>query len=93
MDIHRLPVLSDNYVFVLHDPVQNRAAVVDPAVAKPVLACLQDLGAPLVAIFNTHPTTRIMWGAIANCCVNSQKRWCMVGSMIAGGFQVNRCFW
>jgi hydroxyacylglutathione hydrolase len=54
MDIHRLPVLLDNYVFVLHDPTQGIAAVVDPAIAPPVLACVQELGANLVAIFNTH---------------------------------------
>ncbi len=54
MDIHRLPVLSDNYVFVLHDPTQGIAAVVDPAEAEPVLECVAGLGAELIAIFNTH---------------------------------------
>jgi hydroxyacylglutathione hydrolase len=54
MEIYRLPALSDNYIFVLHDPHQNIAAVVDPAEPKPVLQKLQELDAPLVAIFNTH---------------------------------------
>jgi len=54
MQIHRIPVLSDNYVFILHDAASKTAAVVDPAVAGPVLAQLDDLGAELVAIFNTH---------------------------------------
>jgi hydroxyacylglutathione hydrolase len=54
MQIYRLPVLNDNYVFVLHDPVRNIAAVVDPAIAEPVLAKVEELGANLVAIFNTH---------------------------------------
>lgn len=54
MQIHRLPVLSDNYVFVLHDPSRNIAAVVDPAVSEPVLEKIEELGAELVAIFNTH---------------------------------------
>jgi hydroxyacylglutathione hydrolase len=54
MNIHRLAVLSDNYIFVLHDPIKNIAAVVDPAVSEPVLAKLDELGATLVAIFNTH---------------------------------------
>jgi hydroxyacylglutathione hydrolase len=54
MQIHRLPALSDNYIFLLHDPEQNIAAVVDPAESRPVLQKLQDLGAELVAIFNTH---------------------------------------
>lgn len=54
MDIIRLPALSDNYIFLLHDRHSNTAAVVDPAEAQPVLQCLKQLGADLVAIFNTH---------------------------------------
>lgn len=54
MQIIRLPVLSDNYIFLLHDPQQNIAAVVDPAEAQPVLDELTKLNAELVAIFNTH---------------------------------------
>jgi len=54
MNIIRIPVLSDNYIFVLHDYGTNQAAVIDPAEAKPVLKSLEKLGAKLVAIFNTH---------------------------------------
>ena len=54
MQVIRLPALSDNYIFLLHDPKQNIAAVVDPAEAEPVLRCLEELGAELAAIFNTH---------------------------------------
>lgn len=54
MQVYRLSALSDNYVFLLHDPVENVAAVVDPAEAHPVLHRLKDLGAKMVAIFNTH---------------------------------------
>jgi hydroxyacylglutathione hydrolase len=54
MQVERLPVLSDNYIFLLHDPQRRIAAVVDPAVPKPVLQRLQALEADLVAIFNTH---------------------------------------
>lgn len=54
MEIKRLPALSDNYIFLLHDPQTNTAAVVDPAVSQPVLDCLDKLGDELVAIFNTH---------------------------------------
>lgn len=54
MQIYRLPALSDNYVFLLHDEAQNVAAVVDPADARPVLTKLEDLGTTLVAILNTH---------------------------------------
>lgn len=54
MKVYRIPVLSDNYVFLLHDAEANIAAVVDPAIAEPVLQKLKELGAKLVAIFNTH---------------------------------------
>jgi hydroxyacylglutathione hydrolase len=54
MQIYRLPALSDNYIFLLHDPQTKTAAVVDPAEAQPVLNCLEQLNAKLVAIFNTH---------------------------------------
>lgn len=57
MQITRLSALSDNYIFLLHDPKQNIAAVVDPAEAEPVLKRLQETGAELVAIFNTHHHT------------------------------------
>ena len=54
MQIYRLPALSDNYIFVLYDPDRQIAATVDPAEAEPVLRCVQNLKANLVAIFNTH---------------------------------------
>ncbi|MEA5506577.1 hydroxyacylglutathione hydrolase [Halotia wernerae UHCC 0503] len=54
MQVIRLAVLSDNYIFLLHDRKQKIAAVVDPAEAEPVLKQLIDLQAELVAIFNTH---------------------------------------
>lgn len=54
MNIYRLPALSDNYIFVLHNPDRAIAAVVDPAEAAPVLRHLEAIGAELIAIFNTH---------------------------------------
>ncbi len=54
MQVIRIPVLTDNYIFVLHDRIKNIAAVVDPAVAQPVIEQLQQLEVNLVAIFNTH---------------------------------------
>lgn len=54
MQVYRIAVLSDNYIFLLHDPQKNIAAVVDPAVAQPVLQKLEELDAELVTIFNTH---------------------------------------
>ncbi len=54
MEIYRLPARSDNYIYVLHNLADNTAAVVDPADAPPVLKKLDQLGATLVTIFNTH---------------------------------------
>jgi hydroxyacylglutathione hydrolase len=54
MNIYRLPVLKDNYIFLLHDPQRNIAAVVDPAESTAVLQKLTELKTVLVAIFNTH---------------------------------------
>jgi hydroxyacylglutathione hydrolase len=54
MEIKRIPVLSDNYIFVLWDRQQKIAAVIDPALAKPVIDYLKEIDANLVAIFNTH---------------------------------------
>lgn len=54
MDIIPIPVLNDNYVFLIHDPQSHDIAVVDPAVSEPILAEIKRLGANLKAIFNTH---------------------------------------
>jgi hydroxyacylglutathione hydrolase len=54
MEIIRIPVLSDNYIFLMLDLDRHIAAVVDPAEAAPVLAELNRHQVELVAIFNTH---------------------------------------
>lgn len=54
LDIVRIPVLSDNYVWMVHDPVSSRTAVVDPAVADPVLAAADARGWTITDIWNTH---------------------------------------
>jgi hydroxyacylglutathione hydrolase len=54
MEIIRIPVLSDNYIFLMVDVDRQIAAVVDPAEAAPVLAELARQQLKLVAIFNTH---------------------------------------
>jgi len=50
----KLPVLNDNYIYLLHDPVSGETAVVDPAVAQPVLDALDQKGWRLTYILNTH---------------------------------------
>ena len=54
MQVYRLNALFDNYIFLLYDSTTQTAAVVDPAEAEPVLRKLEELGAELIAIFNTH---------------------------------------
>ena len=38
LDIVRIPVLNDNYVWLMREPQSGAVGVVDPAVAGPVLA-------------------------------------------------------
>jgi hydroxyacylglutathione hydrolase len=52
MKLIPLPAFQDNYLWLLHDG--NRALVVDPGDAKPVLDCLQHNGLQLEAILVTH---------------------------------------
>ncbi|AFY73445.1 hydroxyacylglutathione hydrolase [Synechococcus sp. PCC 7502] len=54
MEVHLLPVLKDNYIFLLHNPETHTAIVVDPAIAAPVITKITELGATLIAILNTH---------------------------------------
>jgi len=54
LDILLIPALSDNYIFLLHDPVSGETAAVDPAQAEPVIAALRKQGWHLDYIFNTH---------------------------------------
>jgi len=54
LEILRLPVLSNNYVFVLADAWRAEAAVVDPALAAPVQALLEQRGWELALVLQTH---------------------------------------
>ena len=54
LQIHQVPVLSDNYVYLAHEPDSGATAVVDPAVAEPVLAEAARLGWTITHILNTH---------------------------------------
>jgi len=98
MQIYRIPALADNYIFLLHDRIQNIAAVVDPAEAKPVLQHLAELGAELVAIFNTHhhmdhvggnrqliqcfPNVRVYGGATDRGRIPGQQMFLQEGSRV-----------
>jgi hydroxyacylglutathione hydrolase len=54
LDIIQIPVLTDNYIYLLHDAVSGETAVVDPAEAEPVLDVLKEKGWQLTYILNTH---------------------------------------
>jgi hydroxyacylglutathione hydrolase len=54
LDIMRIPVLSDNYVWLVHEPDSGETMVVDPAVAEPVLAEADARGWRITQIWNTH---------------------------------------
>ena len=54
LEIRQIPVLNDNYVYLAHCPASGNTAVVDPAVAGPVLDTLKQTGWTLTHILNTH---------------------------------------
>ncbi len=52
--VEQIPVLSDNYVYLVHEPLGGATAAVDPAVPEPVLERLAARGWTLTHILNTH---------------------------------------
>ena len=54
LEIVRIPVLSDNYVWLVHEPDSGETMVVDPAVADPVLSEAESRGWRITQIWNTH---------------------------------------
>jgi hydroxyacylglutathione hydrolase len=54
LEIIRIPVLNDNYVWLVHETVSGETLVVDPAVAEPVLAEAEARGWTITQIWNTH---------------------------------------
>lgn len=54
VEIVRIPALSDNYIWLVHDPRSGETAVVDPAEAAPVLAAADARGWRITQIWNTH---------------------------------------
>ena len=54
LEIIRIPVLSDNYIWLVHEPDSGETMVVDPAVADPVLAEAEKRGWTITQIWNTH---------------------------------------
>jgi hydroxyacylglutathione hydrolase len=54
LEIVCVPVLSDNYVWLMHDAVAGETVVIDPAVAAPVLAAANAREWTITQIWNTH---------------------------------------
>jgi len=54
LDIVQIPVLEDNYVYLAHDRPTGATAVIDPALAEPVLAEAERRGWRISHILNTH---------------------------------------
>lgn len=52
--VHRIPVLSDNYSYLIEDTQDKTCVVVDPAEAGPVNAEIERLGLRPVMLWNTH---------------------------------------
>ena len=54
LEIVRVPALSDNYIWLVHDAASGETLVVDPAEADPVLAAADARGWKITQIWNTH---------------------------------------
>jgi hydroxyacylglutathione hydrolase len=54
LEIIRIPVLSDNYIWLVHELDSGETMAVDPAVAEPVLAAAEARGWRITQIWNTH---------------------------------------
>jgi len=54
IEIVRIPALSDNYIWLAHDPASGETMVVDPAQAEPVLTEADRRGWKIGQIWNTH---------------------------------------
>ena len=74
LDIIQIPVLTDNYIYLLHDPESGDTAVVDPALAQPVLDLLEAKGWPLIYILNTHHH----WDHVGGNLELKQKTGCQI---------------
>jgi hydroxyacylglutathione hydrolase len=53
-EVMRVAVLSDNYVWLVHDPLSGETVAVDPAVAEPILAAAAIRNWRITQIWNTH---------------------------------------
>lgn len=62
-----IPAFQDNYIWMLLDDAGQRATVVDPGDAAPVIAALQTRGLELAAVLITHHHADHVGGLAALC--------------------------
>lgn len=55
LEIRQIPVLNDNYVYLVHDTFSGKTACIDPAVGGPVIGAARDAGWEISHILVTHP--------------------------------------
>jgi hydroxyacylglutathione hydrolase len=83
LEVIQIPVLIDNYIYLLHDAATHKTAVVDPTEAEPVLAFIEQKGWSLDYIFNTHHH----WDHIGGNQELKEKTGC---SVLASAYDQNR---
>ena len=54
LTVSAVPVLTDNYVWLIHDAESGETAAVDPSVARPVLDAAGAVDLRLTQVLNTH---------------------------------------
>lgn len=54
IDVHIIPILSDNYSYLIHDKAAGVAVLVDPAEPEKLLEVASNLNARVVTSFTTH---------------------------------------
>jgi hydroxyacylglutathione hydrolase len=54
LEVVAVPVLTDNYVWLIHDAGSGETAAVDPSVAEPVLDAVGELSWRVSHVLNTH---------------------------------------
>ncbi|HEX6411165.1 MAG TPA: MBL fold metallo-hydrolase, partial [Sphingomicrobium sp.] len=54
LTVSAVPVLTDNYVWLIHDEKSGETAAVDPSVAEPVLDAAATSDLKITQVLNTH---------------------------------------
>jgi hydroxyacylglutathione hydrolase len=83
LDIIQIPVLDDNYIYLLHDAESGDTAAIDPALAEPVLEKLHENNWRLRYVLNTHHH----WDHIGGNLAIKAKTGCQI---IASEYDRNR---